>query len=94
MDKLKLIKIAVVAMTFLLIAGSLFMLTTLYRRLNNKPAEIERNINLGEADGSFINNMLECQEYICIVVKGGALADRIVIFDPDTGKKVSTVSLY
>ena len=37
MNKLKLIKFAVVIMTFLIVFGSLLMLTTLYKKINKKP---------------------------------------------------------
>ena len=93
MNKLKLIKFAVVIMTFLIVFGSLLMLTTLYKKINKKPVVSKQDIHLNEPAESRINSILEHGRYIYIVVKDGGIPDRIVVFDPESGTKVSTIRL-
>lgn len=93
MNKLKLIKFAVVIMTFLIVFGSLLMLTTLYKRAGRKSVVSKSDIHLNEPAESRINSILEHGRYIYIVVKDGGIPDRIVVFDPESGTKVSTIRL-
>lgn len=95
MNKLRLIKFAVVIMTFLIILGGLLMLTMLYRKISKQGAEaIPQEISLGEPAESRINNMLGHDGYIYIMVKDGGKPDRIIVFNPKKGEKVSTIQLY
>lgn len=94
MDKLKIIKIVVVFMTFILVLGSLLLLTSVYKKVNKKTPQMLENISLNQPAESRINNILEHNDYIYILVKDGGQADRIIIFNPKEGKKVSTISIY
>lgn len=93
MLKLKIIKTVVVIMTFILVFGSLLLLTSIYKKARKIPEQIPEVINLGEPKDSRINNILEYDGYLYITVKDGGEADRIIIFNPAKGEKISTIKL-
>jgi len=92
MDKLKIIKTIVVLITFLLVFGSLLLLTVIYRKAQPKQ-EIYQETNLNQPIGSTIESMLNIDDNLVILVKGGGQSDRIVIYNPQTMKKISTLHL-
>lgn len=93
MDKLKLIKTIVFTLTFLLIFGSLIMLTSLYKKTRYTPEPIPSEINLSEPSGSSIKKIYNIENNLYIVIEGGGESDRIIIFDSQAGKKISKINL-
>ena len=96
MDKLKLLKILVAFLSFLLVFVILSAATIIYQKLKNNSANSPQNmqtVHLKEPFGSSINSMLEHNGYIYFLVKDGGRADRIVVFDPKTQQKVLRIVL-
>lgn len=93
MDKLKLIKTIVFVLTFLLVFGSLAFLGSLFKKVNSSPALIAEEINLNEPTGSTIQKTHTQDKILYITVKDGGLPDRIIMFDPLKGQKLSTIRI-
>ena len=92
MDKLKLIKSIVFIMTFLLVFGSLLLLTMIYKKSKPQPVSYQE-FSLEQPVGSNISSVTETDGYLAILIKGGGLADRIIIYDLQTKQKLSTINL-
>ena len=92
MDKLKLIKGIVFVITFLLVFGSLLLLTVIYKKAQPQQTEYTET-SLSQPQGSRIENIVENDGNLAILVKGGNLADRIIIYNPKTMKKITTLNL-
>ena len=92
MDKLKLIKSIVVIITFLLVFGSLLLLTVIYKKARPKQ-DIYQEKNLAQPIGSSISSVTTVGNNLAILIKDGGEADRIVIYNPQTLQKVSTIHL-
>ncbi|MBR1605844.1 MAG: hypothetical protein IJ660_07055 [Alphaproteobacteria bacterium] len=92
MDKLKLIKSIVVIITFLLVFGSLLLLTVIYKKAQPKQ-DIYQEKNLAQPIGSSISSVTTVGNNLAILIKDGGEADRIVIYNPQTLQKVSTIHL-
>ena len=92
MDKLKLIKGVVFAITFMLILGTLTFLTVLYRRAN-PPATPHQDTSLAQPNGSEITSVTAVEGNLAILVKGGKQPDRIIIYNPQTMQKISTLHI-
>lgn len=93
MDKLRLIKTIVFTLTFLLIFGSMIMLSSLYKKTRQTPTPLPTEINLSEPVGSSIKNIHNTGNNLYIIVEGGGQGDRIIIFDSQQGKKISKINL-
>ena len=93
MDKLKIIKITVFILTFLLVFGSLVFLGSLFKQTHSKSSILPANINFSEPLGSSIKNIFSADKLLYITVEGGGYSDRVILFNPATGQKISTVSL-
>ena len=92
MDKLKLIKGIVFVITFLLVFGSLLLLTVIYKKAQPQQTEYTET-SLSQPQGSRIESIIENDGNLAILVKGGNLADRVIIYDPKAMKKVTTLNL-
>lgn len=92
MDKLKIIKIIVVIITFLLVFGSLLLLTVIYKRAQPKQ-DIYQEIDLNQPVGSTINSLINVEGNLAILIKDGGQPDRIILYNPQTMKKISTIHL-
>lgn len=93
MDKLKLIKSAVFILTFLLVFGTLLFLGALYKKTRKNPVKIPAEISLNEPRGSIIQQIRQNNGTLYMLIQGGGLDDRIVIFDTDNARKVTTLKL-
>lgn len=80
MNKLKIVKIIVAALTFLLIFGFLIAAGTIYKKVNQKPKKID--ISLNEPTGSQIADYKIDNKNLYVLIKGGNKSDRIVIITP------------
>ena len=92
MDKLKLIKTIVVLITFMLVFGSLMLLTVIYKKAHTSPAVYSES-GLEQPDGSHIDSIIEVDGKLAILVKDGGEPDRIIIYNPQTMQKVSAIKL-
>lgn len=92
MDKLKLIKGIVVVITFLLVFGSLLLLTVIYKKAQPQTKEYQET-SLSQPQGSSIEKVIESNGNLILLIKGGKQADRIIIYDPKTMTKTATISL-
>lgn len=93
MDKLKLIKTIVVIITFLLVFGSLMLLTVIYKKARPEP-QLYQETGLEQPIGSTIISVTPLDNQLAILVKGGGQADRIIIYDPQTRQKSTTITLW
>ncbi len=93
MDKLKIIKIIVVILTFLLVFGMLTALGTIYKKAS-APAPQPASRSLRQPEGSSIESFKIDGGKIYLLVKYGGLADRIVIVNPaETENKPAVISV-
>lgn len=93
MDKLKLIKMSVFILTFLLIFGTLSILGILFQKSRNTETALPPQISLQEPRGSLIKQINQEDGKLYMLVIGGGDEDRIIIFDTLNGKKLSTIKI-
>ncbi len=94
MDKLKIIKIVVFIMTFLLVFGTLYALGLLYKQTSHisSPAQAS-TVNLNQTKGSYIAALSSNDNELYLLIKGGGLSDRIITFDTKNQSIISTLTL-
>lgn len=92
MDKLKLIKGIVVIITFMLVFGSLMLLTIIYKKSQPKDT-VYSETGLNQPQGSSIASVTEINGELAILVKGGGQEDRIIIYNPQKKQKTSAINL-
>lgn len=92
MNQLRLVKIIVFTLTFLLVFGALLVLFKLYSQTGKK-TPLPSEISLNEPAGSSIVEIRPNNAELYIVVKDGGLPDRIVIFNTKSGQVASKVRL-
>lgn len=92
MDKLKLIKTIVVIITFMLVFGSLMLLTVIYKKARPTPQQ-HKEVSLEQPLGSTIENISVIGDNLAILIKNGGGADRIIIYSPNTQQKTLTINL-
>lgn len=93
MDKLKLVKSAVFILTFMLIFGTLLFLGALFKKTHKTPVEFPSLISLNQPRGSIIQQITQNNGVLYMLIQGGGEDDRIVIFDTNAVKKVTTLTL-
>lgn len=94
MDKLKIIKIVVFVMTFLLIFGTLYAFGLIYKQTTHKSSPAQAtSINLNQTKGSYIAALSSNGNELYLLIKGGGLSDRIISFDTKNQSIVSTLTL-
>lgn len=94
MDKLKIIKIIVFILTFLLVLGTLMVLGSIFKKTRQAQVPLPSQISLKQPTGSQISQILEKGNQIHILVKEGGLPDRIILMNSQNGNILSTISLY
>lgn len=94
MDKLKLIKTIVFILTFLLIFGTLMLLGSIFKKTHSAATPLPQAISLEQPIGSNLEQIAEKNNNLYLLVRDGGLPDRVIIFDTQTGKTLSTISLY
>ena len=92
MDKLKFIKGIVVVITFLLVFGSLLLVTVIYQKSQPKNTVYSEK-SLAQPQGSNIVSVTEINGELAILVKGGGIADRIIIYNPQKKQKSHAINL-
>lgn len=93
MDKLKLVKTTVFAMTFLLVLGTLMPLGSIFKKTHTSPIVLPTTISLNEPAGSGIKEIVSHGDNLYLLVQGGGQSDRVVIFNPTEGHKLSTLNI-
>ena len=91
MLKLKILKAVVFILTFLLIFGIVVLASRLSGGLKKKTAA--RPVALGEPEGSEIGAVAAAGNNLYIPVKGGGRPDRVIIFDTETYRTISTINI-
>ena len=81
MNKLKLIKTIVFALTFLLIIGTLLLFSSVYKRINKEAPAKEIVLDLSQPVGSEIVDFKIVKDEVYLLVKKGGLSDRVVIYN-------------
>ena len=79
MNKLRLIKLTVCLLTFLLICGMFGSIGIVIKQLKKNP-EIS-NISLNQPSGSYIADYSVIKNKVYVFIKGGGLSDRLAIVD-------------
>lgn len=93
MDKLKLIKTIVALLTFLLIFGTMLLLTAIYKKTRSPRSGEETVINLHQPHGSSVENLKADGDRLFLLVKDGGAADRILIYNLDNRSLETTLKL-
>ena len=79
MNKLLFAKIIVCLLTVLLVLGACTALTTIYKKINQKPKE--SHIVLNQPKESYIANYKIEKNEVFLHVKGNNVSDKIIIVD-------------
>ena len=93
MLKLKILKAVVLILTFLLIFGINVLASRLSGGLKKKTAARPASVTLGEPEGSEIGAVATAGNNLYIPVKGGGRPDRVIIFDTETYRPISTINI-
>ena len=92
MSGLKIMKIAVSVLTFLLFFGIFLSLKIVYERAQSRTFSAT-DINLGQPEGSTIKNIVADEKVLYIIVENGGLSDRILVFSPEKHQVLYTVNM-
>jgi len=92
-NKLKLVKFIVFLLTFVLIFGIICAASIIYKKVSAKTPALA-DISLNQPKGSFIENYQFNNDKLYILIKGGGLADRIVILNPERQKPDATIKIF
>lgn len=93
MDKLKLIKTAVIILTFLLVFGTLSFLGILFQKTHKNTEALPDTLSLKQPAGSYIKQIRPENGRLYLLAIGGGLEDRVIIFDTDNGKTITTINI-
>ena len=93
MLKLKILKAVVFILTFLLIFGIVVLASRLSGGLKKKTAARPVSVALGEPEGSEIGAVAAAGNNLYIPVTGGGRPDRVIIFDTETYRTISTINI-
>lgn len=91
MDKLKIVKLIVFLLTFLLIFGIIVAGGTIYKKVSRKTPDT--SITLNQPKGSYIADYKINEDSLYILIKGGKKEDRILIVSTISPAKQTTISL-
>ncbi len=93
MDKLKIVKSIVFILTFLLIFGTVLLLGQIYKKTRSSSSDVANHFYLRQPEGSSIADYKTDNGNLILLIKNGGMADRIIIFNPETGQKETTIHL-
>ncbi len=93
MDKLKIVKIVVALLTFLLVFGTLLLITVIYQKTHQSPAPTATGLTLGQPKGTTIGDFKTDDRNIYFLLKNGGLPDRLLIYDRSSGTVSATIQL-
>ncbi len=93
MTRLKIIKLTVFVLTFLLVFGSLSAIMIVYKKLAPTSHPLQ-DISLNQPAGSYITDYKFNNDNLYVLIKGGNTSDRIVIIDPQRQNLSATIKIY
>ncbi len=93
MDKLKIVKVIVALLTFLIIFGTLLLLTVIYQKTRKSPVTAAAEINLSQPEGSTISDFKTDDQNIYFLLKNGGRSDRLVIYNRSSGAISASIQL-
>lgn len=93
MNKLKLVKTIVMLLTFLLIFGTLTFLSLLLKKSKEAAVSLPDAVSLNQPMGSYIKQISQNEGSLYLLTVGGGLEDRVIIFDTNTGKTITTINI-
>ena len=93
MEKLKLIKLTVFALTFLLIIGTLSILGIFIKKNLTSEAPKATHISLKQPLGSYIKTLQKADDKLYIHAVGGGEEDRIIIYDTKAEKAIGIINI-
>ncbi len=93
MDKLKLVKIIVCVLTFLLVFGTLLLFGSIYQKTRSVGSQTDRVLSLAQPQGSHIAGYSYQDGKLVILIKDGGLADRLLLLDTADNRVDTTVYL-
>lgn len=86
MDKLKIVKIVVGLLTFLIIFGTLLLMGMIYQKTRTPRNLPQASVNLNQPQGTSIEDFKTGTNQIYLLLKGGGIPDRIAIYDLSASK--------
>lgn len=90
MNGLKIIKLTVFLLGIFILFAVGLCTKTIYDKQNTAfPSEI----SLMQPEGSYIKNIVAAQKDLYIMVSGGGISDRVVVFSPKKGKVIYNISI-
>ena len=92
MNKLKLIKIIVFFLTFMIFFGILISAGIIYKRITK--TEIVSEISLNQPSGSYIDSYKVDNQNIYVMIKGGNVSDRIIVINQSSKNIISTIKTF
>ncbi len=91
MDKLKIVKSIVFILTFLLIFGTLLLLGQIYQKTRSSSSTDTNLFYLNQPEGSSVADYKTDNGNLVLLIKNGGQANRIIIFNPQTGQTETTI---
>lgn len=93
MDKLKLIKVIVFILTFLLVFCTLYILGVFFQKTHQTSSEASAPISLKQPMGSYIKEIRADNGLLYILTVGGGQEDRIIIYNPQKQELQTTLKM-
>lgn len=92
MDKLRIVKGIVFIMTFFLIAGTLVLIGVIYKK-SHPATSMPTELSLFQPEGSNIAEIRTDNGLLFILTKGGGIADRIIVYNPNARQIAYTINV-
>lgn len=93
MDKLKIVKITVALMTFLLILGTLLLLTVIYQKTRKPVVSVPAEVTLNQPEGTTVAEFKIEGDSVFLLLKNGGASDRLLIYNRNTGAPAQIIRL-
>lgn len=90
---MRFLKIAVVVMGVLIVAGTTTLVVVVFHRLSSLPPS-HPTAPLDEPSGTRIISMVPVADGLALALTGGGEPDRIVVIDPATGHVLRRILLH
>lgn len=90
MNGLKIIKLTVFLLGIFILCAIGLCTKTIYDKQNGPDFN---DINLNQPEGSYIKNIVAAQKDLYIMISGGGINDRVVVFSPEKGKVIYNISI-
>lgn len=93
MDKLKVIKLVVFILTFLLIFSTLSIIGLFLKKAQKNTTDTPQQISLNQPLGSYVKDMQINDNKVYLLMVGGGEEDRIIIYDHSDNKITTTIKI-